>query len=491
MISKRLLFEDNKIITTKLNEKDNVSVIISSDKYKAYVGHKVATSSIKEGETIIKYGMPIGRANRFIVKGEHIHTHNIKTNLSDTIDYEYKPSYEPLKMIDSDKTFMGYKRVGGNVGIRNELWIIPTVGCVNGITEQMVKLFNKKHDLSDNFDGVHTFTHAYGCSQMGKDHLSTKMTLQNIARHPNAGGVLVVGLGCENNQLDTFVNTLGIPKDRLRYFNTSEVEDELEVGDKYLEDLYQLMQKDFRSPCPISDLNIGLECGGSDGFSGITANPLVGLVSDYIISRGGSTVLTEVPEMFGAETRLMERCISKDVFLKTVEMINEFKNYYKSHGQVIYENPSPGNKDGGITTLEDKSLGCTEKSGRSPVVDVLKFHDRISQKGLNLLNAPGNDIVATTALGTSGCQMVLFTTGRGTPFGGFIPTLKISTTSALYKRKKTWIDFNAGSLVEGVSSEEVLNDLIDYILEVASGKWVNNEKNDFRAIGMFKTGVIL
>jgi len=490
MTSKRLLFESNEVKTLKLKECDNVSIIVQSDKYKDYIGHKVATTSIKEGENIFKYGHPIGRATRFIIKGEHIHTHNVITNLSDEAAYEYNPSFELVNSVVSDKKFMGYKRHSGEVGIRNELWIIPTVACVNGMTDEIVKRFEKKHKVSENYDGVHTFRHTYGCSKMVKNYQSTKTILQNIIKHPNAGCVLVVGLDCESNRLDEFISTLGIKKNKIRYFNIDEVDDEFVVADQYLEELYQLMLTDNRISCSIADLRIGLECCSCDNFSGITANPLLGLVSDYVIQRGGTAVLTEVPEMLGAEESLLARCINKDVFLKTVDMFKEFKSYYKSHGNTIYEPPSFTSKDDGFTTLEDQALASVERSGHCPVVDVLKLNDRINANGLNLISAPQQDVTATTVLGTAGCQMVLLTTDRGMSFGGFIPTIKISTKTSVYNRKNSWIDFNAGTLIEGVSTEVLLNELINYILEVASGKWVNNEKNNFRDIGLFKSGLI-
>lgn len=453
--------------------------------------HKVARININKGENIIKYGRPIGYATVDIKKGQHVHTHNIKTNLNDIISYFYKPHFEQVKTHLGARTIKAYRRFNDEIGIRNELWIIPTVGCVNGTVDGIVDAFKRRNDLSS-IDGVFGFKHPYGCSQMGDDHVHTRKTLQNIVKHPNAGGVLVLGLGCENNQVDIFKETLGeYNKDRVKFLIAQEVEDEIEEGVKILEELFEKMVGDNREDFPIGKLKIGLECGGSDGLSGITANPLLGVFSDYLITHSGTTVLTEVPEMFGAETILMDRCINKKVYHKTVDMINEFKAYYKNHGQVIYENPSPGNKNGGITTLEDKSLGCIQKSGSSQVVDVLKLGDRLHKQGLNLLSAPGNDAVATTALGIAGCHMVLFTTGRGTPFGGFIPTMKLSTNTPLAKKKSNWIDFDAGRLVGERSMDELLEEFVDYLVDVVNGKYVNQEKNNFREIAIFKSGVTL
>jgi len=473
-----------------LNEKDNVVVVRNHDEL---TGHKIARIAIREGEQIIKYGMPMGIATQDVSIGEHVHTHNCKTNLNDIIEYKYEPDKkETISTLDKKVSFKGYKRSSGEVGIRNELWIVPTVGCVNGVSNQIVARFNREHGESDNYDGIYTFNHQFGCSQMGDDHQSTKLSLQDMVKHPNAGGVLVLGLGCENNQVDAFRDTLGdYDESRVKFLIAQSVEDEVEAGLDMLNELFELMAEDQRVECPISDLKIGLECGGSDGFSGITANPLVGRVSDYVIANGGTSVLTEVPEMFGAETILMNRCINETVYNKTVDMVNGFKDYYKSYGQVIYENPSPGNKKGGITTLEDKSLGCTQKAGVSQVMDVLDYGERLKTPGLNLLSSPGNDIVATTALGMAGCQMVLFTTGRGTPFGGFIPTLKISTNSSLAKMKTKWIDFDAGRLLDATDDSEILEELIDLIIDVANGQKVAHEKSFFREIGFFKKGIIL
>ncbi|MBN2899382.1 MAG: altronate dehydratase [Clostridia bacterium] len=453
-------------------------------------GHKFAIADIAEGEKVIKYGNPIGYASKNIVLGTLVHTHNVKTTLSGKIDYHYKPEVSRVAAT-RPKTFMGYKRVSGDVGIRNELWIVPTVGCVNGIGMAMLEELKRSVDLS-HVDAVEIFKHNYGCSQLGKDHQDTQKILADMVKHPNAGGVLLLGLGCENNQIQDMLALLeGYPMDRVRTLVTQEVDDEVEIGVAMLKELSDAMEKDVREPLPVSLLKIGLKCGGSDGLSGITANPLVGAFSDELIGQGGSTILTEVPEMFGAEQLLMNRCVTEAIYDKTVKMIDDFKDYYTFYNQPIYENPSPGNKKGGITTLEDKSLGCTQKSGTAPVVDVLAYGQLLTTHGLNLLSAPGNDLVAATALGASGCHMVLFTTGRGTPFGSFVPTVKIASNSQLANKKKHWIDFNAGRLVEGASMEAVLEDFYHYVIEVASGRLVNNELHNYREIAIFKTGVTL
>lgn len=453
--------------------------------------HKIALVDIKKGENIIKYNAAIGHAKEDIKAGTHVHVHNIVTNLSDKISYSYTPKFENVESHIASKTVNVFKRKNGEIGIRNELWVIPTVGCVTAQAKAIVKRFQNENDLSM-IDGVFTFAHPYGCSQMGDDHENTKKSLQNIVKHPNAGGVLVLGLGCENNQVAAFKETLGeYDESRIKFLIIQEVADEISEGVKILSSLLEEMKNDVREEMPISCLKVGLECGGSDGFSGITANPLIGKFSDYLILNGGTSVLTEVPEMFGAETILMRRAKDEETYHKIVGLINDFKDYYKKHDQVIYENPSPGNKKGGITTLEDKSLGCTQKAGSSNVIDVLKQTDLIKNKGLNLISAPGNDLVATTVLGMAGCHLVLFSTGRGTPFGGFIPTVKISTNSDLAGRKPNWIDFDAGRLVGQKTMDELAIEFVDFIVEIVNGKKTRNEINDFREIAIFKSGVTL
>ncbi|MDP4104277.1 MAG: altronate dehydratase family protein [Bacillota bacterium] len=454
-------------------------------------GHKVAINEIQEKEYVIKYGYPIGHATQPIGAGEHVHTHNTKTNLDGIVDYQFNQKLTSNPFKNENLTFKGFKRKNGNVGIRNELWIVPTVGCVNGVAETIIKRFQKEVGDISPFENVLVLKHNYGCSQLGEDHGNTRSILRDAVLHPNAGGVLVLGLGCENNNLYEFKEGLGeYDEDRVRFLVSQEVGNEIEAGVNLLKEIYEAAKNDQREEVPLSELKIGLKCGGSDGLSGITANPLLGRLSDFLVAQGGTTVLTEVPEMFGAETILMERAEDKEVFSKTVDLINDFKEYFMASNQPVYENPSPGNKAGGITTLEDKSLGCTQKAGTSVVTDVLKYGERLKTKGLNLLSAPGNDLVAASALASAGCQLVLFTTGRGTPFGTYVPTMKVSTNTPLFEAKPHWIDFNAGVLLEE-SADTVLRNFIDYVIKIASGELVNNEKNDFREIAIFKTGVTL
>ncbi len=455
-------------------------------------GHKFALNLIARGENIVKYGLPIGHALSDIPPGEHVHSWNVRTNLNALDEYSYQPEIIAAGEQTADREVQIYRRASGEVGVRNELWILPTVGCVNGIARQIQQRFLKQHNDAPDIDGVHLFSHPFGCSQLGDDHLNTRTMLQNMVRHPNAGAVLVIGLGCENNQIDAFRETLGdYDAQRVHFMVCQQQDDEVEAGLVHLSQLYAAMRQDKRVPGRLSELKFGLECGGSDGLSGITANPMLGRFSDYLVAHGGTTVLTEVPEMFGAERILMSHCRDEATFEKTVAMVNDFKQYFIAHDQPIYENPSPGNKAGGITTLEEKSLGCTQKAGQSQVVDVLRYGERLSEPGLNLLSAPGNDAVATSALAGAGCHMVLFSTGRGTPYGGFVPTVKIATNSELAAKKPHWIDFDAGQLLHGVSMPELLERFIDAIADIASGKLTCNERNDFRELAIFKSGVTL
>ncbi len=453
-------------------------------------GHKFAVEPIAKGDKVLKYGFAIGNAQSDIAPGQWVHTHNVKTGLGDVLSYTYQPNLVPLPQ-RKPSTFNGYRRKDGQVGVRNEVWIVPTVGCVNSIADQLARnaasYANEKQ-----IDGVFSFPHPYGCSQMGDDQEYTQKILAGMVHHPNAGAVLILGLGCENNNITEFRKVLGeVDGERVRYLECQATEDEFADGQAILHELIDYAAQFTREPVDASELIVGLKCGGSDGLSGITANPLVGRFSDILVASGGTAILTEVPEMFGAETILMNRCRSEAVFDKTVRLINEFKDYYSRHNQVIYENPSPGNKKGGITTLEDKSLGCIQKGGTAEVTDVLDYGERTLTKGLNLLQGPGNDLVAATALVASGAHIVLFTTGRGTPFGSPAPTVKISSNTALATQKRSWIDFNAGVLAEGADFDEVGEQFFDYIIEVASGKQVRAEINGCRDFAIFKSGVTL
>ena len=454
-----------------INKLDNVDINLED-------GHKYALRDIKCGEDIIKYGNPIGHAICDIKQGEHVHTHNVKTNLSGNLEYTYEPKFYDTPAVPTDRTFMGYVRENGDVGIRNEIWIVNTVGCVNKIAQK----------IADR-TGARYFPHPFGCSQLGDDQTTTQLILRGMVNHPNAAGVLVLGLGCENNNIDVFKKVLGeYNPDRVKFLNTQDADDDVEAGVAIVNELKAYASKFERTPVHVSKLRIGLKCGGSDGYSGITANPLVGRLSDKVISHGGSCVLTEVPEMFGAEHLLMQRCESREVFDKTVKLINDFKDYYTRHNQVIYENPSPGNKKGGITTLEEKSLGCVQKGGLSKVVDVLDYGDVLTKNGLSLLNGPGNDIVAITNLMAAGVHIILFTTGRGTPVGAPVPTVKIATNHSLAERKANWIDFDASPTLSG---EPLTDELFEYVISVAEGRETRNEINDYREISIFKDGVTL
>ena len=455
----------------KINKLDNVEVSLLD-------GHKYALCDIRHGEQIIKYGYPIGRATADIGKGDHVHTHNMATGLAGEIKYEFFGEYSPLERVESDRTFLGYERANGEVGIRNDVWIIPTVGCVNKVAKRLAELTGAIH-----------LEHPYGCSQLGGDHNTTQKILASLVHHPNAGGVLVLGLGCENNNIDAFKRVIGeYDGERVRFLNTQDVTDEIAEGVKIIEELKAYALGAERCPLPISRLKIGLKCGGSDGYSGITANPLVGRLADRMVALGASCALTEVPEMFGAEHLLMKRAVSREVFDKTVNMINGFKEYFLASGQPIYENPSPGNKAGGITTLEEKSLGCVQKGGSAEVVDVLGYGERITKPGLSLIDGPGNDIVAITNLAAAGVHLILFTTGRGTPLGSVVPTVKIATNKELAIKKPLWIDFDSSPTLLG---QDLTDSLIDLVTDVASGRTTKNEDNGYREIAIFKTGITL
>lgn len=488
----------------KINRKDNVAValrpILKGETLDAGgmqvtaaeeipQGHKFALKHIGAGEQIIKYGFSIGYAKKDIEAGQWVHVHNVKTGLGEVLSYDYEPAdgdVEPGEHV----YFQGYHRTDGKVGVRNEIWIIPTVGCVNSVSKALEARASCL--IRGNVEDVIAFPHPYGCSQMGDDQENTRKVLADMIRHPNAGGVLVLGLGCENSNIPVLMDYIGAyDEQRVKFLQCQDVEDEMEAAMELLRELADYAGSFSRERTDAAKLVIGMKCGGSDGLSGITANPVVGAFSDLLVSKGGTTILTEVPEMFGAETILMNRCATPELFCRTVDLINDFKNYFASHNQTIYENPSPGNKEGGISTLEDKSLGCTQKSGSALVRGVLSYGEPVTVKGLNLLSAPGNDLVASTALAVSGAHIVLFTTGRGTPFASPVPTVKISSNSKLAGRKENWIDFNAGRMTEDKTQEEMAQALFEYVLEVASGRRVKAEEAGFHDMAIFKQGVTL
>ena len=453
-------------------------------------GHKFALCPLKTGDAVIKYGCVIGYASQPVIPGGWVHSHNLKTGLSGQLEYTYTPKFKPLPPANRVDTFSGYLREDGRAATRNEIWIIPTVGCV---CDCAASLATRNQDLvTGSIDGLYAFSHPYGCSQTNADHARTRKLLCSLARHPNAGAVLVVGLGCENLTHEQFLRELG-PYDpnRIMFLTCQEVEDEMAAGRALLEKLAAFAARYQRQSVPVSKLVVGLKCGGSDGLSGITANPTVGAFSDQLIREGGSTILTEVPEMFGAEQMLMDRCVTKEVFDRTVAMVNGFKEYFLRHGEAVSDNPSPGNREGGITTLEDKSCGCIQKGGTAPVVDVLDYGDGVRTNGLNLLYGPGNDLVSSTALAASGAHMVIFTTGRGTPFGCPVPTVKVSSNAELPQRKKNWIDFDASVVLRGASLREAGEELYRKVLSVAGGEQTSTERAGFRQIAIFKDGVTL
>lgn len=491
----RIRGSDNVAVAVEqLNENENLMLdgIDITVKENIPAGHKISLCHIAEGAEIVKYGVPIGYASREISAGEHVHSHNMRSGLDGILEFEYKPSISHVrKEIDSGLTFTGYEREDGRAGIRNEIWILNTVGCVNKTAELIAREASER--FRGRVDGIFTFPHPYGCSQQGDDQLNTQRILAGLARHPNAAGVLVLGLGCENNNIGEFKKVLGdYDPNRIMFLSTQDVEDEIEEGLKYIDKLCIYAESFRRKEIPMSKLIVGLKCGGSDSFSGITVNPLVGAFSNLLIQYGGRAVLTEIPEMFGAEAVLMNRCRDRSVFMDFMDMINKFREYYIQNGCPVYENPSPGNRDGGITTLEEKSMGCVQKGGSSIVEDVVQYGHSIKKPGLSILGAPGNDIVSTTALAAAGAHIILFTTGRGTPLGAPVPTIKISSNSGLYNRKKNWIDFDAGRLINGSDIDALVAELMKLVEDVASGRVrTRNEINGYREIAVFKNGVTL
>ncbi|MFT4076490.1 MAG: altronate dehydratase family protein [Asticcacaulis sp.] len=466
---------------------DGREIVLHSDVPK---GHKIALKAIRAGDEVFKLGFSIGRASQEIAAGDHVHAHNLVTALSGLEAYHYQPAPVALPEKPAEGTFQGYRRQDGQIGIRNEIWILCTVGCVAKTAERLARKASER--FAGRIDGVYALTHPLGCSQLGDDLDHTRKLLASLAMHPNAGGVLIVGLGCENNQLSALIREIDRPAERLKYFAAQMVEDEHEAGLEALEALVAEIEKDRRETCFIRDLTIGVKCGGSDGFSGLTANPLVGLIADRVAFAGGKAIMTEIPEVFGAERGLMNRAKDERVFQAAVDVVNDFKSYFIDHNQPVFENPSPGNKAGGITTLEEKSLGAVQKGGHSPLNDVLRYGERAHETGLSLLEAPGNDAVSSTALTAAGAVIVLFTTGRGTPLGFPAPTLKIASNSGLAQRKPRWIDFDAGQVLNGPEGLDVAADnLMDLILKTASGRPACNETNDEREIAIWKNGVTL
>ena len=477
----------------RIHPSDNVEVLLKP-RGGIPAGHKVALRDIPAGAEIVKYGFPIGTATEDIPAGAWVHTHNVRTGLRETAEFEYRPDLRPPPPPPPEAralAFDGYLRPDGRAAVRNEIWIIPAVGCVNSVAQSLAAANARL--AAGAVEGVHAFTHPYGCSQTGADHARTRKLLAALCRHPNAGGVLVVSLGCENLSPAQFREELGpADPDRVKFLVCQDVADEMAEGSRLLAEIAAAMAGDRRRPLPLSKLVAGLKCGGSDGLSGITANPAVGRFSDLLVSLGGTAILTETPEMFGAEPILFNRAASRTVFMKAVEMADGFRRYFVSHGENVYENPSPGNKAGGITTLEDKSCGCVQKGGCAPVADVVPYAGPVSARGLNLMSGPGNDLVSSTALAAAGAHLILFTTGRGTPFGAPVPTVKISTNTALYAKKRNWMDFNAGTIADGGETpEEAGLRLLELVAKVASGERTLSEKRGAREIAIFKDGVTL
>ena len=462
----------------KIHESDNVAVSLKGTATIA-PGHKQALQDIPKGALVIKYGQPIGRTTEDIPEGAWVHTHNLRSHLDEQMEYHYEFCAQELQK--NRQTFSGYRRSGRRAGIRNEIYIIPSVGCVNGVCTRLAAAAQSL--VKDNLDGIYALTHPFGCSQLGQDHANIRRLLCAISQNPNAAFVLFVGLGCENNLLSGIKEELkNLSHDHILYLNCQDVEDEYAEGLDLLKDLAGKASKMEREWVDFSELCIGLKCGGSDAYSGLTANPLVGKICDRVVAAGGSAILTEVPEMFGAEQILMNKCVDRDVYNRYEALIRNFQQYYREQGFPVYENPSPGNKEGGITTLEEKSLGCIEKAGSTAIVDVLSYGEIVKNQGVSVLDGPGNDLIASTALAASGCQIVLFTTGRGTPFSTFVPTMKIASNTPMAEKKHGWIDFNAYTMNE--------DGLYSLLLDTINGTY-RCKSEDIREIAFHKTGVTL
>ncbi|MEN2793287.1 altronate dehydratase family protein [Sphingomonas oligophenolica] len=452
-------------------------------------GHKVALHAIAPGEPVLKFGFPIGRATRPIAPGDRVHTHNVSTALEASGAYSWHPHKSAARAATPRPGFAGYRRADGRVGTRNEIWVIPTVGCVARTAQKIAERAGERH--AGRIDGVHALTHPFGCSQLGDDLDGTRSVLAALASHPNAGGVLLLGLGCESNQLDRLLAEIDpAVHGKIRTLAAQFAGDEIEEGLAIVDALVEEAALAERTDVPLSDLVLGVKCGGSDGFSGLTANPLVGLMSDTVTEAGGIAILTEIPEIFGAEQLLMDRAADEEIFDGIGALVNDFKRYFTDHGEPVSENPSPGNIAGGITTLEEKSLGAVQKAGHAVVTDVRRYGERVRRRGLTLLEAPGNDAVSSTALAAAGATVILFTTGRGTPLGFPVPTIKIATNTPLAERKPGWIDFNAGRVL-GEGMESVADALLDTIRRIASGEETAAERNDEREITIWKRGVTL
>ena len=455
------------------------------------MGHKFAIAEIPEGDAVIKYGWPIGHAIRTIPCGAHVHTMNLCTNLDHPAQLQPEAAVQQMAASAMGRTFHGYLREDGRAATRNEIWILPTVGCVNQIAAKLAELANASL-LAGTLEGVYAFEHPYGCSQLGGDHENTKNLLLALANHPNAGGVLFVGLGCENNQISSIREEMcGRKEGYVDYLICQDVEDEIAEGLQLLQRLAEKVKRASRTDISVQKLVVGLKCGGSDGLSGITANCVLGRVSDHLSDAGAAVAMTEIPEIFGAEQCLLSRCAESAASEDLCRLIDRYKEYYRFYGLPVYENPSPGNKAGGITTLEEKSLGCIQKSGRRPIVQVLQYAKPIQKSGVNVISAPGNDLVSMTALAASGAQVLLFTTGRGTPAGAPVPTIKVSTNEQLARKKQAWIDYDASVILLDESVDACAQQLISVLLQVAGGKQTCSEKNGNRQIAIFKNGVTL
>ncbi len=455
-------------------------------------GHKVAIRPIAAGEAILKYGQRIGLAGTHIDVGSWVHVHNVNAARLET-EYEYcNELIEPSKPAES-RTFMGFRRADGKVGTRNYVALISTVNC-SATTARYVAMELAKSDLRDfpNVDGVIPLVHKGGCafSFGGEDHQQLNRTLAGFARHPNIAARLILGLGCETAQAghlqsDHGLMQLGGPSASRSngplpmVLNIQEVGGVRKTVDRavgVLRDLLVQANDVRREPIPVSELLVGLECGGSDGASGITANPALGYASDLMVAHGGTAILSEIPEVYGAEQLLTRRSISREVADALLDRIHWWEDYAQRHHASIDNNPSYGNKQGGLTTIFEKSLGAVAKGGTSPLRAVYKYAEPVTERGFVLMDTPGYDPASVTGMVAGGAQVIVFTTGRGSCFGCKpAPTIKVATNTPMFNRMREDMDINAGTILEGATVEDVGREIFEMIIATASGRQTLSE----------------
>jgi altronate hydrolase/galactarate dehydratase len=455
-------------------------------------GHKIACKLIPAGENVVRYGQIIGQAKADIQPGEHVHSHNLGMEGHSLQDHEFASQNTPLAPIEAGRTFQGYRRADGRTGTRNYIGILTSVNC-SGSVAQFVAEAAERNGLLDRFpnvDGVVPIVHGTGCGMSGENegYAALFRTLSGYAQHPNFGGILLIGLGCEVMQVSDLVGGRPIRSDgALRYMTIQQqggTRRTIEKGLEELEGIAQIANKATRSPAPISDITVGMQCGGSDGYSGITANPALGYASDLLVRHGGTTILSETPEIYGAEHLLTSRAETASVGEKLLERVRWWEDYTARNGGEMDNNPSPGNKRGGLTTILEKSLGAVAKGGTAPLAGVYEFGEQVDRKGFVFMDSPGFDPCSVTGQVASGANLVVFTTGRGS-VSGYKPTpcIKLATNSDMYGRMSEDMDLNCGDIVtDGVSIEEKGEELLELMIRVASGEKTKSEQLGFGGV---------